>query len=134
MKKLTYLCIFLLCMLFTACTEKDSEKFYMTTGLDIIDIGEINLIVENKHTHINIKEMVPDEYRDYDHILPISSLHGDVLYFVALIDGDGGVLADITQDIFSFNLRTGKLNHISNISQLETYIKSICEIKGDIYL
>ena len=61
--------------------------------------------------HSDIEKLIPEEYRDYDSLDTRSTLYDNTIYLATEIKGN----QDYTQNIFSFNLYTGVLEHIAGL-------------------
>lgn len=123
MKKLFLL--FTCILLFSACNVTSPIK-----KLDVSKNNTPSLIHKASFINEDIFKLIPDEYHDFEYF-SFLNLDNDVAYFSTVAEQNN---IQYTQNIFSYNMESGDVNHIIDVTGLNVKIFTVYDIEGYIYL
>ncbi len=97
--------------------------------LSVIDNGSIELTADAKCSISDIENLIPEENRDYQSINLLDTiLDEDTIYFYTVAE-----LIGIAKDLFSFDINTGEVSYLGNISQISLNIEDLFVINDTVY-
>lgn len=124
MKKFIPLFIFIL-LLFSACNKNSSIE-----NLDISKNNTSSLVHKVSFTNEDIFTLIPNEFHDFEYFTFLN-LDNDVAYFSTINSQNN---TQYTQDIFAYNIESGDVNHILDVTDLFVKIFTVYNIEGYFYL
>ncbi|MBE6878747.1 MAG: hypothetical protein E7488_06255 [Ruminococcaceae bacterium] len=119
--------LILVCSLlfFTSCGTDVTIK-----NFDIIENDNSSLVYKISLTNEDIFTLIPNEFHDFEYFTFLN-LDNDVVYFSTINNQNN---TQYTQDIFAYNIESGDVNHILDVTDLFVKIFTVYNIEGCFYL
>lgn len=124
MKRIILMLVCSLLFFTSCCTELNIKN------LDISESNTSSIAHKSSLTNEDIYSLIPNEFHNFEYF-SFLNLDNDVAYF-STINSQNNI--QYTQDIFAYNIESGNIKHIINVTDLSVKIFTVYDIEGYIYL